>query len=206
MPDKSVIALPDIHTDPAARLKAKEMLSGGEIGVFYIEWSKAIDPHDLKQSFAGLAEGDAEPTLKELTALAISKGIPVLPVDMPPARVLAALDMQSPTYAPHGAASLFQPWGEALRDQYTARVIGDDMRGRGDGTVALLMYGADHFKSKVDDGTVLAGPLDQLIRDQGAADVYKLKLTYGQAQASSSPPALDQDPSAKEQKKPGPPM
>lgn len=203
MPDKSIMALPDIHTDPAARQKAKEMLSDGQISVFYIEWSKPINPMNLDESFAGLNPGDAQPTLKELTALAIHRGIPVVPVDMPPDQVLATLDRNSPDYAPHSAASLIQPWGEAVRDEYTGRAIADDMRGRDNGTVALLMYGANHFNPKVDDGVVLAKPLDELIRGHGEADVYKLKLTYGQEQASSSQPMVDQDPSAKEQKKSG---
>jgi hypothetical protein len=139
MPDKSIMALPDIHTDSAARQKAKEMLADGQIGVFYIEWSKPINPMNLDASFVGLNPNDASPTLKELTALAIHKGIPVVPVDMAPDQVLAALDKKSPEYAPHGPASLIQPWGEAVRDQYTAGAIADDMRDRGNGTVALLM-------------------------------------------------------------------
>ena len=186
MPDKSIMALPDIHSDPAARVKAREMLLDGHVGVFYIEWSKPIDPDNLDKTFEGLAPGDAKPTLKELTRLALDHGIPVKPVDIAPETVLQKLDAESPDYAPHGQLSLFQPWGQAVRDRETAQLIGNDMKDRADGTIGLVMYGADHFKPKIDDGKVLAGALDALIRDQGAADVYLLKPAFGQVHVDSS--------------------
>lgn len=203
---KSIMALPDIHTDPAARQKAWDMLSSVEHkpGVFYIEWSKPIDPSNLDASFAGLALGDARPTLKDLAALAISRGIPVVPVDMPAKMVKDKLDELSPDYAPHSDSSLFQPWGEAVRDVYTAKKIADDIGSRRDGTIGVLMYGADHFKPKRDGDTVLAESLDKLIRSHGEADVYNIKLTYGQEQSGPSASASAHESASKEEHKSGP--
>jgi hypothetical protein len=192
MPDKSIMVLPDIHSDPAARQKTSEMLKDGQIKVLYLEWSKPIDPGDLDRSFAGLAPGDARPTLKELAQIAIDRNIPVVPVDMPPAEVLRTLDTQSPAYAPHSEHSLYQPWGEAVRDKYTAEKIAEDIRARPDGTIALLMYGADHFKKKMDGDTELAGPLNKLIIEHREADVYMLKPQFGQIQPSAAPAAQEQ--------------
>lgn len=189
MPTQSIFALPDIHTDPAAREKAKDMLMDGRINVFYIEWAKPIDPQNLDKSFEGLNAGDASPTLKELTRLALDKGIPVVPVDIPPERVLAKLDEQSPDYAPHGQMSLFQDWGKAVRDTETAKLIGEDIKTRGPEAFALVLYGADHFKPKVDGDEVLAAPLDALIRKESGADVYKLNPAFGQVQAAAAPDA-----------------
>jgi hypothetical protein len=185
MPDKSIMALPDLHTDSAARIKARDMMSEGQIGVFYIEWSKPIDPHNLDKTFEGMAPGDAKPTLKDLTQYALDRGIPVVPVDLAPDKVLKALDDQNPAYAPHSHHSLVQPWGEAVRDKYTAGAIAEDMSGRGKDTIGLLMYGADHFKPKKDGDEVLAESLDTLIRGHKVADVYTLKLTYGQDQPAA---------------------
>ncbi len=184
MPDKSIFALPDIHSDAAARLKAQDLLSDGQIKVFYIEWAKPIEPDNLGRTFADLAPGDAKPTLRDLTALAISKGIPVVPCDLAPEEVLKSLDKKSPDYAPHGQHSLYQPWGQAVRDEHAAKVIAEDIRGRGNGTVALLMYGSDHFKPRMDEGVMLSPPLDTLIRAAKTADVYMLKPTLGPAQSS----------------------
>lgn len=135
--------------------------------------SEMLDTHLTQQQardvlvrgryFAKLSLSDASPSLLELTAQCIGKGVQVVACDMEPADVLKALDTASPQYAPHKETSLIAGWGLAERDKFTAQMIGTYLKRSNVTTGKLVMWGANHFVDHTDRGGV--APLDRLLKD-----------------------------------------
>src|ERR1041385_3224233 len=110
IPAGSILAIRDPHTQPTGRLKAQEVLLSGEADVFFMEWFRPIDPTDLAGSFAGLAPGDASPTLMGLATICLSRNIAIVPCDLPIDETLRRLDARQPQYAPFIPGSAVKPY------------------------------------------------------------------------------------------------
>ena len=104
---------------------------------------------NLDDTFQGLAGDDAEPSLRELTRLAIENDIDVIPVDSPREEVYRGLDFLDAFYGPHSRnidTSLFSDQGKAIRDMNAANAIGTYFEENNDGNIrALVIFGTDHF-------------------------------------------------------------
>ncbi len=167
---KMVFAIKDTHVHPAGRNRAQAMLQSGGIGVFFIEWPTPINPAAVIASFAGIAAGDAAPTLITLTQIALGLGIPVVPCDLTAAATVAALNALNDGYGPYGLASAFQPWGKGIRDRHASGIIVNHMQMSANANLrGLVMFGADHFVAEAGRN---APPLHKLISRRGWLDCF----------------------------------
>ena len=73
--DDSILAISDVHTAPAGRLLAQKLLNTGVVSVFFMEWSKPIDPRNVTDSFTGLSPNDARPNLRGLATICAAENI-----------------------------------------------------------------------------------------------------------------------------------
>jgi hypothetical protein len=144
--ERYIRAIKDNHSHPAGRLLAKQWLNSGVINVFFMEWAVPIK-HPLDACFQNLNAGDAEPSLRELASICLSKRIDVVHCDLTPEVTVQRLNSANDGYGPYFPSSVFQPWGQAIRDRNAADVVGDYMHKNPNmWDHALLMYGSDHFR------------------------------------------------------------
>jgi hypothetical protein len=160
--DDSILAISDVHTAPAGRLLAQKLLNTGVVSVFFMEWSKPIDPRNVTDSFTGLSPNDARPNLRGLATICAAENIEMVPCDLSVDRTVEKLNGLNDVYGPYNDGSAIKPWGESIRDEHAAEVIADYMAAhpRAWGH-ALLMFGADHFLAL---GGRLKLPLHKLIK------------------------------------------
>jgi hypothetical protein len=167
---KNIFAIKDTHTDSAGRNRAKEILESGGINCFFIEWPLPINKNDLETSFIGLAVNDAHPNLKELTKIAIDKGIDVIPCDLTADETLKRLDALNDGYGPYSILSVFQAWGKEIRDENAAQIIARYIKESQNGNCrGLVMFGADHF---VMEKNRKKQPLHKLIHEMSNVDCF----------------------------------
>lgn len=165
---RTLYMIKDTHSEPDGRLKAEHLIESGAVGVYFMEWGKPIDPNDLRTSFTGLAKEDASPTLEDLAETCFANNVAVVPCDLTPEETIARLNELDPENTPFNALSVFQEWGQAVRDLSAADKIAEYLDNHPQVETALLMFGADHFKASdyrklsTINGTI--PPLNELVR------------------------------------------
>jgi len=163
---KEILVVKDVHIESSGREQAKKILQSEKIDVFFIEWAKPIEKDKIKECFKGIAPADALPSLIELATLAISRGIDVVSCDLTVEETLKQLDALKDGYAPYKEFSVFEPWGESVRDKNAAEKIAGYMKIKKE-CRGLVMFGADHFAAK--EGRIYK-PLDVLIKEKTGID------------------------------------
>jgi hypothetical protein len=161
---RTLFMIAEEHTDSAGRQKARELVESRQIAVFFMEWATPIDRENIPRSFIGLNPADAPPTLEELAQSCVDNGIAAVACDLSVEATLARLNAPPSAPGEYKESSVFQPWGQAVRDKYAAETIAAYLEEHFDVQSALLMFGADHFfpKNLADrDGTPALGDLVQ---------------------------------------------
>jgi hypothetical protein len=154
---KFIRAIRDVHINPMGRQRAQELINGGDIKVFFMEWHTPIDPANIDGSFPDLNKQDAQPSLKVLAQNCLSKGVKIVACDLTKDETVDRLnarprevDKYAGTYKD---SSAFMPYGRGIRDQHAAEtvcrymVLHPEAWGH-----ALLMFGAAHFRREEDRG------------------------------------------------------
>lgn len=166
----NIFAIKDTHTESAGRERARSMILSGKISVFFIEWAVPIDSKNINENFKGLAKGDAEPSLKVLAGLALSKGIKVISCDLSADQTIHELNSLNDGFGPYSIHSVFAHWGKAIRDKHAAEVIKTYITSNPHTQNGLVMFGSDHFIDHEDRG---CPPLHKLIHSKvPAIDCY----------------------------------
>jgi hypothetical protein len=181
----TLLALPDVHSSPLARVTARNLINKGLVQRFFIEWNTDAEGRDkkllnnvlaklvgasfetvmteLKNGYFRGLSGDAKPNLPELAALAASRGAQVVAMDMDPKKVIDAIEEDEALHQ-GGMVSmswLFGPTGLKVRDEFAGSQIARFLLEGPQTTGRLMLWGANHFEP---DGDFKKGLAD-IIRD-----------------------------------------
>ncbi len=149
---KKILCIKDDHNNSRGRTLAKTYLTNKSVDVFFIEWPIQINKSNIPASFNGkqkLNPNDAKPDLCQLAQDANTNGIDIVSCDLTVEQTVNRLNTLKSTrkYAPYIDTSVFQPWGEGVRDVYASAIILGYLSNNSNKTNnALLMFGSDHFK------------------------------------------------------------
>lgn len=143
---RTLYMIRDNHSEPDGRREAQRLIESGSVAVYFMEWGQPIDQDHLGASFKGLAKEDASPTLEELARTCFEHKVAVVPCDLTPDETIEGLNKLDPENKPFNALSVFQEWGQAVRDLSAVDKIAEYLDTHPEVETALLMFGADHFK------------------------------------------------------------
>ena len=162
------------HNKPRGRQYVQKQLVNNKLDILFIEYpyttalmdvfgaSVRKDIDTVRQNLAGyfndLNPKDADPNIKELAILALSKGVKVYPIDMTVKEVDTAYEVLPRFTHPLSKIewlqdkSYVQPFQDeklALRNEHMAREIAKYMPQDSTGGRALFLCGSSHFKPSV---------------------------------------------------------
>jgi len=133
-----------------------------------VSYEKALDILNRGRYFRSLNTNDSDPSIKELTAQAIGKGIQVVACDKDYADTQSELNDSG-----KGSLSLASPTAIEIRDRFASDVISNYLKiGTNVNKGRLMLWGAGHFEVNEAIGDFPDTRMQTLLYQKGITDVY----------------------------------